>query len=188
MRKAIEDHLTTVRALLEHVPLLEEIVQRIDACFKNGGKLYIIGNGGSAADAQHISAELLGRFKVNRRALPAIALTTDTSTLTAVCNDLGGDLIFSRQVEALVTKRDILWALSVSGSSPNIIAAVKVARQAGATVIGFTSTRGKALAELSDLCLQAAHTASDRVQEVHLLAYHLICERIEQMVAQASAS
>lgn len=188
MKEQIESHVQAAQALVESIPLLEEIADRILQCFGNDGRIYVIGNGGSAADAQHIAAELLGRFKIDRKALPAVALTTDTSTLTAVCNDLGADVIFSRQVEALVTERDMVWALSVSGTSPNIIAAVKAARERGAEIIGFTSTRGDALANLSDYCLRAAHTNSDRVQEVHELAYHLICERIEATVAQSDAN
>ncbi len=141
--------------------------------------MYVLGNGGSAADAQHIAAELVGRFKIDRRALPAIALTTDSSNLTAIGNDFGGEFIFSRQVEALVTANDLVWALSVSGTSPNIIAAVKAAKKKGSAVIGFTSIGGDALAEFCDECFRAIHTSSDRVQEVHELAYHLICERIE---------
>jgi D-sedoheptulose 7-phosphate isomerase len=183
MIRQIEEHVRTVTALADAIPLLESIADAILACFARGGRLYIVGNGGSAADAQHISAELLGRFKLDRRALPAIALTTDTSTLTAVCNDLGGDVIFSRQVEGLVTENDIVWLLSVSGRSPNIIAAARAAERRGATRIGFTSRRGQALMDCCDLCLVVDHDESDRVQEAHGLAYHLICERIESKIA-----
>ncbi|GJM23699.1 MAG: phosphoheptose isomerase 1 [Phycisphaerae bacterium] len=179
MKQQIDEHQRTVEQLKECIPLLEQICSRIIICFKGGGKLYLLGNGGSAADAQHIAAELVGRFKIDRRALPAVALTTDSSNLTAIGNDLGGDYVFSRQVEALVTKNDVVWALSVSGSSPNIIAAVKTAKKLGAAVIGFTSLRGDSLAEHCDDCLRASNNDSDRVQEVHELAYHLICERVE---------
>jgi len=180
MKQKIEEHVRVASALADSVPVLESMAEAISACFARGGCVYLIGNGGSAADAQHIAAEMLGRFKRERRALPAVALTTDTSTLTAVSNDLGGEVIFARQVEALVGSNDILWALSVSGTSPNIVAAVKVGRQRGARIIGFTSRRGHVLAELCHDCLMVDHDDSDRVQETHALAYHLICERVEQ--------
>jgi len=183
MKTRIEEHLQAASALAESIPLLERVAEKMLACFARGGHVYLLGNGGSAADAQHIAAELLGRFKVDRRALPAVALTTDTSTLTAVGNDLGGELIFSRQVEGLVTSNDLVWILSVSGRSPNVIAAAKAARRRGAGIVGFTGAGGHTLAEHCDYCLMAEHTDSDRVQEVHQLAYHLICERVEARVA-----
>jgi len=183
MIDAIREHVRVAEALAGQVAALEAIADGIVDCFRSGGRLFVFGNGGSAADAQHVAAELVGRFKLDRQALPAVALTTDTSTLTAVGNDLGGEHIFRRQVEALVTERDIVWAISVSGTSPNVIAAVHEARQRGATVIGLTSRRGNELRELCSHCVAVDHDSSDRVQEVHQLAYHLICERIEQAVA-----
>jgi len=180
MRTQIAQHMRAVEAAIGQVELLERMAARIVACFDAGGRVYLLGNGGSAADAQHIAAELVGRFKVDRKALPAIALTTDTSALTAISNDLSFEQVFSRQVEALVTNRDIVWALSVSGKSPNVLRAVEAARKLGAFVIGFTGKSGDKLAGLCDLCLRVDHTSSDRVQEVHQLVYHLICERIER--------
>ena len=184
MLTQIEAHQTAVEAVKADVSLLERIADRLLASFDAGGRLYILGNGGSAADAQHIAAELVGRFKHDRRALPAIALTTDTSILTAVVNDTGGENCFARQVDALVTDRDVVWALSVSGSSPNVIRAMTRARTIGACTIGFTGRTGDALAELSDYCFRAAHEVSDRVQEMHQLAYHLVCDRIEQSIVR----
>ncbi len=183
MQAPITEHLQVIAALSEQIPLLENIADRILTCFKSEGKVILLGNGGSAADAQHIAAELVGRFKRNRRALPALALTTDTSILTAVANDIGAEQIFSRQIEALATKRDIVWALSVSGSSPNIIRGMKAAQRIGAEGIGFTSRKGDSLQALCDLCLKVEHDASDRVQEAHALAYHLICDRVERAYA-----
>ena len=183
MRKQIEEHLVAAWALTNSIPLLEAVADAILACFARGGRVYVLGNGGSAADAQHIAAELLGRFKTDRRALPAVALTTDTSTLTAVCNDLGGEAIFARQVEGLVTSNDLVWVLSVSGRSPNIVAAAQAARARGARIVGFTGGGGHVLAEYCAQCLMVDHTDSDRVQEVHELAYHLVCERVEKSVA-----
>jgi D-sedoheptulose 7-phosphate isomerase len=180
MVESFTEHIRIVQQALEQVPILERVADRIVACFRSGGRLYILGNGGSAADAQHIAAELVGRFKHDRTALPAVALTTDTSILTAVTNDLGGDEVFLRQVKALVTDRDIVWALSVSGASPNVIKATREAKRIGAFVIGFTGTHGHQLKELSDLSFVANSERSDRVQEAHQLAYHLVCERVEE--------
>ncbi len=180
MQNQIAEHQRVVAAVTDNVSLLERIADRIFACFEKRGRLYILGNGGSAADAQHIAAELVGRFKHDRRALPAIAMTTDTSVLTAVSNDVGSEHSFSRQVEALVAGDDVVWALSVSGRSANVLRAVEAARGVGAFTIGFTGRSGQPLRELCDLCFVAEHESSDRVQEAHQLAYHLICGRIEQ--------
>jgi D-sedoheptulose 7-phosphate isomerase len=183
MRDKFAEHQRVVEASLAQVDVLEKIAARLIECFKGGGRLYLFGNGGSAADAQHIAAELVGRFKKDRKALPAIALTTDTSTLTAVSNDISFEQVFARQVEALVTNRDCVWALSVSGRSPNVLRGLEAAKKRGATLIGFTGETGRQMADMCDLCFRVPHTASDRVQEVHLLAYHLICEKVEQSCA-----
>ena len=180
MKDQIEEHQRVVAAVREQVPILERIADRIHDGFEAGGRLYLLGNGGSAADAQHIAAELVGRFKRERKALPAIALTTDTSILTAVSNDMGFEQLFASQLQALVTSRDMVWALSVSGTSPNVIRGMEEARRLGAFRIGFTGRSGEGLADLCDLCFHVDHEASDRVQEAHQLAYHLICDRIEQ--------
>lgn len=179
----IDEHVRTIEALRSQVSLLESMADRIVDAIRAGGRVYVLGNGGSAADAQHIAAELLGRFKRERQALPAIALTTDSSTLTAIGNDLGGDEIFRRQVEGLVTDKDVVWGLSVSGRSPNVLCALTAARSKRATVIGFTSRRGQPMAELCELCLMVDAEASDRVQEAHELSYHLICDRVERAFA-----
>jgi len=180
MKDQLADHQRVVAAAAAQLGLLEKIADRIIECFRSGGRLFLCGNGGSAADAQHIAAELVGRFRRDRKALPAVALTTDTSVLTAVSNDLGAEQCFSRQVEALVTPNDILWALSVSGRSPNVLRAMEAAKAIGAFRIGFTGRAGERLKALCDLCFVADHDRSDRVQEVHQLAYHLVCDRIEQ--------
>lgn len=180
----IDEHLGTATRLRDSSSLLERIAALVADAFKDRRRVYIFGNGGSAADAQHIAAELVGRFKnKNRPALPAIALTTDTSSLTAIANDFGFEEVFSRQVEALVQPGDVVWALSVSGNSPNVIKAVELARQKGAKVVGFTGRNGAKLKELCDLCLVVEHTDSDRVQEVHQLAYHIICGLIDDAFA-----
>jgi len=180
MENQIAEHQRVISTLLENAGLLERIADRLVGCFNAGGKVLLLGNGGSAADAQHIAAELVGRFKHDRRALPALALTTDTSILTAVANDVGAELCFSRQMEALATDGDIVWALSVSGRSPNVIRALMCARTKGTFIIGFTGRLGTQMQELCDLCLVVDHDVSDRVQEAHQLAYHLVCDRVEQ--------
>jgi D-sedoheptulose 7-phosphate isomerase len=179
METKIADHLRAVESAIKEVPHLDRIAKRIIDCLVSGGRIYLMGNGGSAADAQHIAAELMGRFKKNRRPLPATALTTDTSTLTAVSNDLGFEHIFERQIQALVTDRDIVWALSVSGTSANIVRGLRAAREKKATVIGFTGSAVNEFEKLCDMCFRVDHTSSDRVQEVHQLAYHLICDAVE---------
>jgi D-sedoheptulose 7-phosphate isomerase len=180
MKHHIGEHQRLLGTVVEQVDLLERISNCLLECFHTGGKVLLLGNGGSAADAQHIAAELVGRFKVDRPAMPALALTTDTSILTAVANDIGAEQCFSRQVEALAGKRDVVWALSVSGKSPNVLRAVEAARRVGALVIGFTGRHGVPLKDRCDLCFMVDHEASDRVQEMHQLAYHLICESVEQ--------
>lgn len=183
IRAQFEEHARVVASAVEHIDLLATIADRIIACFNTGGRLYVLGNGGSAADAQHIAAELVGRFKRNRRALPAVALTTDTSILTAVSNDISFEDVFARQIEALVTDKDVVWALSVSATSPNVVKAMKRARSIGALTLAFTGRTGGELRDICELCFRVDHESSDRVQEVHLLAYHVICDRIEQTFA-----
>lgn len=147
-------------------------------------KILICGNGGSAADAQHIAAELVGRYETERRALPAIALTTDTSALTALANDYDYTRIFARQVEALAAEGDCLIAISTSGGSANVIAAVMAARNRGCKVVGMTGANGKKLASLSDACLMVPSTRTARIQEGHITAAHIWCELIEKQFAK----
>ncbi len=147
---------------------------------KKGGKVLLCGNGGSAADAQHMAGELVGKFKMERKALAAVSLSTDTSILTALANDYGQEIIFSRQVEALGKKEDVLVAFSTSGTSPNIIAAVLQAKKSGMHVIGFTGSKGEKLKKLSDVCVMVASDDTPRIQEAHQLAYHLVCALVEE--------
>jgi len=183
MKEQVAEHQRVIESSMRQVDVLERMVARIIECFDRGGKVYVLGNGGSAADAQHIAAELVGRFKIDRKALPAVALTTDTSILTAVVNDVGGEACFARQVQALATDRDIVWALSVSGTSPNVINALEAAKSCGASILGFSGRTGGRLKAFCDLCFLADHEMSDRVQEAHQLAYHLICDKIERHYA-----
>ncbi len=176
----IDEHLAVVRSFRENHGVVAQCARLIIDTFQAGGRLYVFGNGGSAADSQHIAAELVGRFKrSDKPALPATALTTDTSNITAIGNDFGFDDIFARQVDALVRPGDVVWALSVSGRSPNVLKALRRAREIGAQIICFTGRQGAALADGSTVVLVADHDVSDRVQEVHQLAYHVICGLIE---------
>lgn len=180
----LREHQQVVAALAEQGETLDRMADAVAECLCSGRRVYTLGNGGSAADAQHIACELLGRFKRERRALPALALSTDSSTLTAIANDLGYERIFARQLEGLVQPGDVVWALSTSGNSPNVLAAVQLAAERGATTIGFTGRTGGKLAEMCTHVFRAPHTCSDRLQEAHLLAYHYICERVEAKVAE----
>lgn len=180
---ALSDHERLVAGLREQLPLLQTIARAVVVALETGHRVYLIGNGGSAADAQHIAAELVGRFKRERRPLPATALTTDTSTLLSIGNDYGFGHVFTRQVEALVAAGDIVWALSTSGTSPNIIEAVHAAQTLEAVVIGFTGRSGGKLKAVCDHCLCVDAESSDRIQEIHAIAYHLICDLIEEHFA-----
>jgi D-sedoheptulose 7-phosphate isomerase len=175
----LREHQDVLAKLADQAAVLDRIANVIADCLRSGRRVYTLGNGGSAADAQHIACELLGRFKRERAALPAVALSTDTSTLTALANDLGYERVFARQVEGLVQPGDVVWALSTSGDSPNVLEAVRVAAARGATVIGFTGQTGGKLAALCTHVFRAPHASSDRIQEAHVLAYHYICERVE---------
>jgi len=150
-------------------------------CLKNGNKILICGNGGSAADAQHMAAEIVGRFKKNRKPLAAIALTTDTSILTAISNDFSFDDVFERQVEALAKKGDVIIGISTSGNSKNVIKAFNKAKEMGVIRIGLLG-KGGALKELSDFCI-TIDSSTPRVQEIHSLLIHILCEIIESEIS-----
>lgn len=155
------------------VSAAEEIIASLD----KGGTLLLCGNGGSAADAQHIAAEFTGRYLIKgRRALPAIALTTDTSALTAIGNDFGFENVFSRQVEALATADDVLLAISTSGNSPNVLKATKTATSIGCRTIGLTGHDGGQLKELVECCLTVPSDKTPRIQEMHILIGHILCD------------
>jgi len=153
-------------------------------CLRAGGKLLLFGNGGSAADAQHLAAEFVGRFARERAGLRAVALTTDSSILTAVGNDYGFDQIFARQVQALGRPGDVAIAISTSGNSPNIIEAVKAARKGYLKTIGLSGKDGGLLAKEVDLVITVASTTTARIQECHIAVGHLLCELTEQALAQ----
>jgi D-sedoheptulose 7-phosphate isomerase len=164
-----------------------KIAEVIIAALRSGNKILLIGNGGSAADAQHIAAEIVGRYKQDRPAWAAIALTTDTSALTAIANDYGFEQVFARQVEGLGQRGDVLLALSTSGRSPNIVAALRRARQRGLVTIGFTGSKGEALGALCDYLLVSPSDDTPVVQQIHLAAAHGICDEIEQTLMREAA-
>jgi D-sedoheptulose 7-phosphate isomerase len=159
--------------------VVDLLVERLSA----GNKLLVCGNGGSAADAMHICAELVGRFFKERRALPAIALNTDPAVLTAWSNDYGYQSVFSRQVEALAKPGDVVWGISTSGNSENVVAALRAARQLGASTIARTGLGGGAMAEYADLLLAVPLSVTPRIQEVHTVTYHMICEAVEAEIS-----
>ncbi len=159
---------------------ITESAKRLAGVLRAGGKLLVMGNGGSAADAQHLAAELVGRFLIERRALPAIALTTDTSILTAVGNDYGFDEVFSRQVEALGAAGDLVLGISTSGNSQNVINGLAMARQKGCSTIGLLGLDGGAIAGMVDLSLTIPTNETPRIQEAHQLIIHILCDLVEK--------
>ncbi len=186
------------RSLKEHIKVFEELAaggkESIEQCaevildtVRSGGKILICGNGGSAADAQHIAAEFVGRYETERKALPAIALTTDTSALTAISNDYSFESVFSRQVLALAREGDCLIAISTSGNSPNVIAAVMEARKLGCRIVGMTGAKGKKLASLSDAAILVSSERTARIQEAHITIAHIWCEAVDRMIAEESS-
>lgn len=186
LQESLQVHRETL-AWLQSCPVIQKAAAAVLACLENPhGKLLLAGNGGSAADAQHMSGEYVSRFLVDRPALPAIALTTDSSVLTAIGNDFGYQEVFARQVRALGRAGDVLMLYSTSGNSANILEAARAAREQKLTVIGFTGARGGALDQLCDQLIAVPSRSTPRIQEMHLLIGHLVCEEVErQHVAQA---
>ena len=179
----IDDSIKAHKALKEeHSAVLAEVARVLVNCIRTGHKILLFGNGGSAADAQHVAGELVGRFLKESPPWAAIALTTDSSVLTCVGNDWDYDEIFSRQVRALAKPGDLVTGISTSGSSPNVLKGLKAAREIGATTVGFTGSKYAEIIELSDICFCAPSTATPRIQELHILAWHAICETAEQII------
>lgn len=179
---AIDEHLAVTQRLLEQEALLEQIATRMTAAVLGGGKVLWCGNGGSAADSQHLAAELMGRFRRERRGLPSIALTTDTSILTAVGNDYGYERVFQRQVEALCTVKDVLVGISTSGNSKNVCAALEAARAIGAFTVALTGQTGGSMAEIAEVSFRIASCDTARIQEAHILCGHMLCDWVELAV------
>lgn len=172
-----------LQALQQDSVLLDDFERWVESCeqaLRAGNKLLFIGNGGSAADAQHLAAELVVRFKLTRRGLPALALTVDSSALTAIGNDFGFDQLFSRQVEALGAEGDVLIALTTSGNSENVLRAVPVAQAMGIQVVAMTGASGGKIATIADVCLRMPSDDTPRIQEAHTLLGHMLCDLLEQ--------
>lgn len=179
IKNQIEESIVLKRHLQSEVKLLISIAEELSQAFRRGNKVLLFGNGGSAADAQHIAAELSGKFHLQRESLPAIALTTNSSSLTAIANDYGYDEVFVRQLQGLVAEGDVVIGISTSGNSPNVLLAMEEAKRRGAITIAFTGKGGK-LKEIADhvLCLPSSDTP--RIQEAHITAGHVICYLVEQ--------
>lgn len=159
---------------------LKEAVKTIEKCLKAGGKVMICGNGGSAADAQHIAAEFVNKYKTERKPLPVIALSTDTSVITSVANDLSFDKIFARQIEAIGNKNDIVWVITTSGKSKNIVKALETAKKMGLKTLVFSGQLNSKIKNLADCMVTVPSKSKGRIQEIHITAAHIICELIEQ--------
>lgn len=183
IRNQIQGSIAAKQAILEsekHLALIEQICQMGLDCLRGGGKILFAGNGGSAADAQHLAAELVGRYGFDRPGVASIALTTDTSILTAVGNDYSYDDIFSRQVQALGTPGDLLVGISTSGNSGNILKALRAARDKKMTTVGFTGRDGGQMTDLCDACLIVPARETAHIQETHIMVGHIFCDQIER--------
>jgi D-sedoheptulose 7-phosphate isomerase len=176
---AIAEHLEVVRQLEAQQPLLEAIARAMTVTLRAGGKIMWCGNGGSAGDSQHLSSELVGRFRRERRGMASLALTTDSSALTSIANDNGYETVFSRQVEALGVRGDLLVGISTSGNSRNVIAALEAAHSMGLVTVAFTGAGGSGMAKLTDHAFIVQSKETARIQEAHILAGHMICDWIE---------
>lgn len=182
--ESIQDHARVIEQLKSQQKVFENVADRMIRALREGKKILWCGNGGSAAESQHLAAELVGRFRRERRAWASIALTTDTSILTAIGNDYGYHAIFARQVEALCQAGDVLVAFSTSGNSPNVCNAIECARSIGAFTVAMTGENGGQLAALADVCLHVDSSNTARIQECHLLFGHMLCDRIEMELAK----
>jgi D-sedoheptulose 7-phosphate isomerase len=187
--KAIAEHLDVVQQVADQQHVLKAIAQAMTAALQAGGKILWCGNGGSAADSQHLAAELVGRFRRERRGLASLALTTDTSILTSLANDYGYEAVFSRQVQALGTPGDLLVGISTSGNSRNVVAALEVARSQGLKTVALTGQGGGNMAAFADHLFAVVSRDTARIQEAHILAGHMLCDwvELECLLAQPAA-
>jgi len=179
IQAAFDEHLSAIGSLRSMAPQLETVARKMVAAIRNGGKILWMGNGGSAADSQHLAAELVGRYNRERKGLPSIALTTDPSILTAVSNDYGFDAIFARQIEALAGERDVVVGISTSGNSANVLKGIEKARAMGAFTVAFAGRGGGQLAKAVDIALVVPSQTTSRIQEGHILLGHILCDWIE---------
>lgn len=180
INKLFEESSTSILESKKLSAEIEQVVEMIIQTYKNGNKIIIFGNGGSAADSQHFAAELIGRYQLERISLPAIALTTDTSIITALGNDYGFEKIFSRQCESLVKKNDIVIGISTSGKSENVINGIITSKKNGAITVGITGDTGGKLQKLVDISIVVPSKSTPRIQESHRIIIHIICELVEK--------
>ena len=179
--RIFDEHARLQREFLKHnTEMLALVAEVLAQAFRKGRTVYFFGNGGSAADAQHLAAEFVNRFRLERRALPALALTVDTSVLTSIANDSGYDRVFARQIEAFGRAGDVAVGLSTSGASPNVIEGIRLARRQGLVTVGFSGGDGGALLRETDHCLVVPSKSPARVQELHIIAGHVLCDIVEQ--------
>ncbi|MCM8786974.1 MAG: D-sedoheptulose 7-phosphate isomerase [Candidatus Omnitrophica bacterium] len=184
IKLAIEKHKEGIEFISSNIEKIKEIALLFLKTLKKDGKIIFIGNGGSAADAQHLSAELIGRFKTNRKPLASIALSSNISCITALGNDFGFDTIFAKQIQALGSKKDLLVGISTSGNSKNVISAIRQAKNMGMQTVGFLGKDGGALKDLVDVSFVVPINDTARIQEIHILLGHIICEIIDQYYAE----
>ena len=175
-----------IASLTSMSPAIEKTIDKIVSCLNNGNKIILFGNGGSAADAQHIAAELVGRFKLKRQSYPAIALTSNASIITAISNDFSFTSSFSRQCESLVSKNDIAIGISTSGKSVNVRKALLVSKKKGASTIGLLGNGGGTIKKIVDIPLTVQSNSTPRIQEAHRVIYHIICERVEEILEKGN--
>ncbi len=184
IEKIIDESIDTKKSLKNIIPMIEKIGNTIYESLNNNGTIFFIGNGGSAADSQHIAAEFVGKYQIKRDGLAAIALTTNSSIITAIGNDFGYDYVFQRQVESLVKTNDVLIGISTSGNSKNILNAIHSAKIIGAKTIGLTGNDGGELSKLVDLALKVPSESTQRIQESHILIGHILCDIVENKLSQ----
>jgi len=182
--RAIQEHLEVIQTISSQQQILERIAEEMTRAVFAGNKVLWCGNGGSAADSQHMAAELMGRFRRERRGLASIALTTDTSILTAIGNDYGYERVFARQVEALCAKGDVVVGISTSGNSKNVCLALETAQQMGGFTVALTGAGGGAMASIADVVLRIASKDTARIQEAHVLCGHMLCDWVELAVCE----
>lgn len=179
--RIFDEHARLQREFLKHnTEMLAQVAEVLLLAFRKGRTIYFFGNGGSAADSQHLAAEFVNRFRLDRRALPALALSVDTSVLTSIANDSGYDRVFARQIEAFGRPDDVAVGLSTSGASPNVIEGIRLARKQGLVTVGFSGGDGGALLRETDHCIVVPSNTAARVQELHIIAGHAVCDIVEQ--------
>ena len=188
MKKLIEQSIKESAEIINKSTLLSKEIEKsirvITRCLKENKKVVLFGNGGSAADAQHIAAELIGRFRINRKSFPAIALTTDSSIITSLANDFSFDIVFSRQCESLVFRGDVVIGISTSGNSENVKKGLITAKKQGAITIGLLGNKGGKISKIVDISITVPSSSTPRIQEAHRTIYHIICDIVEQNLIQ----